>query len=111
MLGDHFRVIGLDARGHGGSEWTRDYSFELMRDDVVRFMEQLGVLAAIIIGHAMERSRRTASSHATRAHPVARALGDADTGSGQSTGTVNSCVSEISTWPRSTSWQHSQGLA
>jgi pimeloyl-ACP methyl ester carboxylesterase len=52
-LGDHFRVIAPDARGHGGSEWTRDYSFELMRDDAARFMEQMGILAAIVIGHSM----------------------------------------------------------
>jgi pimeloyl-ACP methyl ester carboxylesterase len=52
-LGDHFWVIAPDARGHGGSEWTRDYSFELMRDDVARFMEQVGILAAIVIGHSM----------------------------------------------------------
>jgi pimeloyl-ACP methyl ester carboxylesterase len=53
VLGGHFRVIAPDARGHGGSEWTRDYSFELMCDDVVKFMEQLGFLAAIVIGHSM----------------------------------------------------------
>ena len=52
-LGERFRVIAPDARGHGGSEWTRDYSFELMRDDVVRFMEHVGILAAIVIGHSM----------------------------------------------------------
>jgi pimeloyl-ACP methyl ester carboxylesterase len=46
-------VIALDARGHGDSEWTRDYSFEVMRDDVVRFMEHVGILAAIVIGHSM----------------------------------------------------------
>jgi pimeloyl-ACP methyl ester carboxylesterase len=53
LLGEQFRVIALDARGHGGSQWTHDYSFELMRDDVVRFMERLGILAAIVIGHSM----------------------------------------------------------
>jgi pimeloyl-ACP methyl ester carboxylesterase len=52
-LGKHFRVIAPDARGHGGSEWMRDYSFESMRDDVVRFMQQVGVLAAIVVGHSM----------------------------------------------------------
>jgi 3-oxoadipate enol-lactonase len=52
-LGNHFRVIAPDARGHGGSEWTRDYSFDLMRDDVARFMEQVGILAAIVVGHSM----------------------------------------------------------
>jgi pimeloyl-ACP methyl ester carboxylesterase len=53
LLGEQFRVIAPDARGHGGSQWTHDYSFELMRDDVVRFMERLGILAAIVIGHSM----------------------------------------------------------
>ena len=52
-IGRRFRVIAPDARGHGGSEWTRDYSIELLRDDVVRFMEQLGILAAIVVGHSM----------------------------------------------------------
>jgi pimeloyl-ACP methyl ester carboxylesterase len=53
VLGKRFRVIAPDARGHGGSEWTHDYSFELMRDDVARFMEQVGILAAIVTGHSM----------------------------------------------------------
>jgi pimeloyl-ACP methyl ester carboxylesterase len=53
VLGEEFRVIAPDARGHGGSEWTRDYSFELMRDDIARFMERLGILAAIVVGHSM----------------------------------------------------------
>jgi pimeloyl-ACP methyl ester carboxylesterase len=52
-LADSFRVIAPDARGHGDSEWSRDYSFEAMRDDVARFMEHVGILAAIVIGHSM----------------------------------------------------------
>ena len=52
-LGEHFRVIAPDARGHGDSDWTRDYSPELMVDDVAGFCEQLGILAAIVVGHSM----------------------------------------------------------
>lgn len=52
-IGDRFRVIAPDARGHGDSEWTREYSLELMRDDVVRLMGALGVLGAIVVGHSM----------------------------------------------------------
>ena len=52
-LGRQFRVIAPDARGHGDSEWMRDYSFESMRNDVVRFMQQVGVLGAIVVGHSM----------------------------------------------------------
>ena len=53
VLGERFRVIAPDARGHGDSEWTRDYSFDAMRDDVVGLIEALGILAAIVVGHSM----------------------------------------------------------
>jgi pimeloyl-ACP methyl ester carboxylesterase len=53
VLGRHFRCIAPDARGHGDSDWTRDYSLELMRDDVVGLMKALGILAAIPYGHSM----------------------------------------------------------
>lgn len=52
-LGESFRVIALDARGHGDSEWTRDYSVDLMVDDVIGFCEQVGILGAIVVGHSM----------------------------------------------------------
>jgi pimeloyl-ACP methyl ester carboxylesterase len=53
VLGERFRVIAPDARGHGDSEWTRNYSFEAMRDDVVGLLDALGILAAIVVGHSM----------------------------------------------------------
>jgi pimeloyl-ACP methyl ester carboxylesterase len=53
VLGRHFRCIAPDARGHGESDWTRDYSFEAMRDDVVGLMRTLGILGAIPYGHSM----------------------------------------------------------
>ena len=53
VLGRHFRCIAPDARGHGESDWTADYSFEAMRDDVVGLMQSLGILAAIPYGHSM----------------------------------------------------------
>jgi len=52
-IGERFRVIAPDARGHGDSEWTASYSFELMRDDVAGLMDQLGILGAIVVGHSM----------------------------------------------------------
>ena len=41
-LGERFRIIAPDARGHGGSEWTHDYSFEAMHDDVARTPARVG---------------------------------------------------------------------
>lgn len=53
VLGERFRVIAPDARGHGDSEWTPDYSLDALRDDVAGFMDELGILAAIVVGHSM----------------------------------------------------------
>ncbi|MCR2807049.1 alpha/beta fold hydrolase [Paenibacillus soyae] len=52
-LGQHFRVFALDQRGHGGSERTGVYSFELMRDDLLVFADALGLERFILIGHSM----------------------------------------------------------
>ena len=53
VLGERFRVIAPDARGHGESEWTTDYSFPAMSRDVTELMDQLGILGAIVVGHSM----------------------------------------------------------
>jgi len=48
-----FRVVTIDFRGHGDSDWPGQYSFELMRDDVVRVLEQLGLERVTLVGHSM----------------------------------------------------------
>ena len=68
-LGQQFRIIAPDARGHGDSEWTRDYSMELMAEDVAGFLEQIGVLAAIMVGHSMGGVTAYAVA-ATRPEPI-----------------------------------------
>src|SRR5215216_2390675 len=52
-LGKNFRVIAPDARGHGGSEWLRDSYCSAVRDNVVLFMEQVSIVAAIVVVHSM----------------------------------------------------------
>ena len=52
MLGEHFRVIALDLRGRADSEWPDEYSLPLMADDVVKFMDALGILGAVLVGHS-----------------------------------------------------------
>ena len=51
-LGEHFRVIALDLRGRADSEWTDEYSMAAFADDVVGFMDALGILGAIVVGHS-----------------------------------------------------------
>ena len=52
-LGRRFRVIALDARGHGQSDWATSYEVSDFRDDVLEAMDALGVLAAAVVGHSM----------------------------------------------------------
>jgi len=52
-LGRRFRVIALDARGHGQSDWAPTYELSDLRDDVLEAMDALGVLAAAVMGHSM----------------------------------------------------------
>jgi pimeloyl-ACP methyl ester carboxylesterase len=52
-LGPRFRVIALDARGHGQSDWATSYALTDLRDDVLEAMDALGVLAAAVVGHSM----------------------------------------------------------
>ena len=48
-----YRVLALDQRGHGQSEHTNEYSFELMRDDLQEFVDVLGLERFALMGHSM----------------------------------------------------------
>jgi len=51
-----YRVVGLDCRGHGGSDKPHDpasYALELMAGDVGRLMEHLHIESAHYIGYSM----------------------------------------------------------
>lgn len=50
---DRFRVFTLDLRGHGDSDWPGTYSFQLMRDDVVGVLDELGLGKVTLVGHSM----------------------------------------------------------
>ena len=52
-LGRRFRVLAVDQRGHGRSEWTRDYRVASMADDAVALIEGLGLAPVPIVGHSM----------------------------------------------------------
>jgi pimeloyl-ACP methyl ester carboxylesterase len=52
LAGTH-RVYTLDLRGHGRSSRPGRYSFELMRDDVIAFLNTIGVERCVLVGHSM----------------------------------------------------------
>lgn len=49
----HWRVYAPDLRGHGRSDWPGDYSLELMRADVLGFLDALALDRVDLIGHSL----------------------------------------------------------
>ncbi|WP_405555738.1 alpha/beta fold hydrolase [Streptomyces sp. NBC_01171] len=47
------RVYAVDLRGHGHSGWPGAYSLELMRADVLGFLDALGLDRIDLVGHSM----------------------------------------------------------
>jgi esterase len=54
-LAQRYRVLALDQRGHGDSEWARDveYSNHTMSLDAEAFITTLGLRHPMLIGHSM----------------------------------------------------------
>lgn len=52
-LANHFHVIVVNQRGHGGSDWAEDYSAEIMADDIAGMINALELKNPYIIGHSM----------------------------------------------------------
>jgi pimeloyl-ACP methyl ester carboxylesterase len=46
-------VHTVDLRGHGDSSHPGEYSFELMRDDVLAFLDATDIDTCVLIGHSM----------------------------------------------------------
>jgi pimeloyl-ACP methyl ester carboxylesterase len=53
-LKGEFRVVALDARGHGSSDWPpTGYSIRDRVDDLTAFCDAIGVVDAVGIGHSL----------------------------------------------------------
>ena len=79
-LADRFRVVAMDARGHGDSQWPPDgdYSIEAHQSDLDAFVDALGLRDFILIGHSM--GGRSAYVFASRRPELLKALVIVDTG-------------------------------
>jgi pimeloyl-ACP methyl ester carboxylesterase len=53
--GAQYRLIALDQRGHGDSEWVRPpaYSPDNYARDLARFIQDMGLSRPIVVGHSM----------------------------------------------------------
>lgn len=52
-MADRFRVLALDQRGHGETEWAQDYAPERMVEDIEAFVQQLGLEQFSLLGLSM----------------------------------------------------------
>lgn len=52
-LAEYYRIILVDLRNHGRSDWSDDFSYEIMADDVIELAESLGLEEMILVGHSM----------------------------------------------------------
>jgi pimeloyl-ACP methyl ester carboxylesterase len=52
-MAKHFRVIAIDQRGHGESEWAEEYGTEQSVSDLSQFIEALDLHRIVLVGHSM----------------------------------------------------------
>jgi len=52
-LAEYFRVILVDLRNHGHSDWSDEISYQLMADDVFELCQELNLEEVHLIGHSM----------------------------------------------------------
>lgn len=52
-LADYYKVILVDQRNHGHSEWSEDFSYDLMADDLHELLSEEGIEEFNLLGHSM----------------------------------------------------------
>ncbi|MGE7998405.1 alpha/beta fold hydrolase [Lysinibacillus sp. NPDC093190] len=53
VLGEKYRFLTLDQRGHGGSARTITYNFELVCEDLLHFADAMNLGRFTLVGHSM----------------------------------------------------------
>jgi esterase len=52
-LAEDFRVLAVDQRGHGASDWAADYSAAALADDLAELIARSGTAPVRLIGHSL----------------------------------------------------------
>jgi esterase len=52
-LSEYYRVIMVDLRNHGHSDWSEEFSYELMAADLKELFDDLNLQNVILLGHSM----------------------------------------------------------
>lgn len=52
-LSDYYRVILVDLRNHGRSDWSDEFSYKIMAEDIKELVDDLQLEDLILVGHSM----------------------------------------------------------
>ena len=52
-LAEYYRVILVDLRNHGHSDWNDEFSYQLMADDLLELINDLNLSKILLLGHSM----------------------------------------------------------
>lgn len=63
LLARRYRVVAMDARGHGDSDWAGAYSWTTWVTDIVHVLRDLG-RPALLVGHSMSGGQTTDAARA-----------------------------------------------
>jgi pimeloyl-ACP methyl ester carboxylesterase len=50
---EYYRVVLVDLRNHGRSDWSDEFSYQIMADDVKELCDDLNLSEFILMGHSM----------------------------------------------------------
>lgn len=52
-LAEYYQVILVDQRNHGHSDWSEDFSYDILAEDLHELITDLGLKNSILLGHSM----------------------------------------------------------
>lgn len=52
-LSEYYQIILVDQRNHGHSEWSDDFNYDLLSDDLEKLLKYLKLDKIILLGHSM----------------------------------------------------------
>src|SRR4051812_5864213 len=52
-LSDRYRVIALDQRGHGASDWAQDYSWQRFQEDLEALVQAFSLERFTLLGYSV----------------------------------------------------------
>jgi len=61
LLAERYRVVAIDARGHGDSDWCDSYTFHQDVRDIVRVMQSFG-RPVLLLGHSKGGGQATGAA-------------------------------------------------